>query len=70
LLSERLGISKPTVWRKLRRLERAGMVRLSKGGRKEIAVEPTERGWVYCEVLPGARTAQPMSTDERLLEPS
>jgi uncharacterized membrane protein len=31
LLSERLGISKATVWRRLRRLERAGMVRLSKG---------------------------------------
>jgi DNA-binding Lrp family transcriptional regulator len=50
-LSERLGISKPTVWRRLRRLERAGMVKLSKGRRREIAVELTERGRIYCEVL-------------------
>jgi CRISPR locus-related DNA-binding protein len=57
-LSERLGISKPTVWRRLRRLERAGMVRLSKGRRREIAVNLTERGWLYCEVLPGVATAQ------------
>jgi len=51
-LSERLGISKATVWRRLRRLERAGMVNLSKGRRREIAVELTERGRIYCEVLP------------------
>jgi DNA-binding MarR family transcriptional regulator len=63
-LSERLGISKPTVWRRLRRLERAGMVKLSKGRRREIAVELTERGRLYCEVLPGVATAQPMSPDE------
>jgi CRISPR locus-related DNA-binding protein len=60
-LSERLGISKATVWRRLRRLERAGMVKLSKGRRREIAVELTERGRIYCEVLPGVRMAQFMS---------
>jgi CRISPR locus-related DNA-binding protein len=69
-LSERLGISKPTAWRRLRRLERAGMVRLSKGGRREIAVELTERGRIYYEVLPGVRTTQSMSLDEGLSEPS
>jgi CRISPR-associated protein Csa3 len=63
-LSERLGISKPTVWRRLRRLERAGMVRLSRGRRREIAVELTERGRIYCEVLPGVATAQPTSPGE------
>jgi uncharacterized membrane protein len=47
-----LGISKPTAWRRLRRLERAGMVKLSKGRRREIAVDLTERGRLYCEVLP------------------
>jgi DNA-binding MarR family transcriptional regulator len=52
-LSERLGISKPTVWRRLKRLERAGMVKLSKGRRREIAVDLTERGRLYCEVLSG-----------------
>jgi DNA-binding Lrp family transcriptional regulator len=57
-LSERLGISKPTAWRRLRRLERAGMVRLSKGRRKEIAVELTERGRIYCEILPEVWTTQ------------
>jgi uncharacterized membrane protein len=51
LLSEELGISKPTVWRRLRRLERAGMVKLSMGRRREIAVELTERGQIYSEVL-------------------
>jgi uncharacterized membrane protein len=69
-LSERLGISKPTAWRRLKRLERAGMVRLSKGRRREIAVELTERGRIYCEVLPGVRTTQSMSLDEGLSEPS
>jgi DNA-binding transcriptional ArsR family regulator len=63
-LSERLGISKPTAWRRLRRLERAGMVKLSKGRRREIAVELTERGRLYCEVLPGVATAQPTSPGE------
>jgi DNA-binding MarR family transcriptional regulator len=63
-LSERLGISKPTVWRRLRRLEKAGMVKLSKGRRREIAVVLTERGRLYCEVLPGVRMAQSMSSDE------
>jgi DNA-binding MarR family transcriptional regulator len=63
-LSERLGISKATVWRRLRRLERAGMVRLSKGRRREIAVELTERGRIYCEVLPKVATAQPTPPDE------
>jgi len=70
LLSERLGISKATVWRRLRRLERAGMVRLSKGWRREIAVELTERGQIYREVLPGVRMAQSTSPDEGLREPS
>jgi len=65
-LSERPEISKATAWRRLRRLERAGMVRLSKGGRREIAVELTERGRIYCEVLPGVRTAQSMSPDAGL----
>jgi CRISPR locus-related DNA-binding protein len=69
-LSERLGISKPTVWRRLRRLERAGMVKLSKGRRREIAVVLTERGRLYCEVLPGVRMAQSMSPGEGLREPS
>jgi CRISPR locus-related DNA-binding protein len=55
LISERLGISKATVWRRLRRLERAGMVKLSKGRRREILVVLTERGWIYCEVLLGGR---------------
>jgi DNA-binding MarR family transcriptional regulator len=67
-LSEELGISKPTVWRRLRRLERAGMVKLSKGRRKEIAVDLTERGRLYCEVLPGVATAQPTSPGEGSLE--
>jgi CRISPR locus-related DNA-binding protein len=62
-LLERLGISKPTVWRRLRRLERAGMVKLSKGRRKEIAVDLTERGRIYCEVLWGVRMAQFTSPD-------
>jgi DNA-binding MarR family transcriptional regulator len=70
LLSEELGISKPTVWRRLRRLERAGMVKLSKGRRREIAVDLTERGRIYCEVLPGVRMAQSTSPDEGLREPS
>jgi uncharacterized membrane protein len=65
-LSERLGISIPTVWRRLRRLERAGMVRLSKGRRREIAVDLTDRGRIYCEVLPGVRTPQPTSPGEGL----
>jgi uncharacterized membrane protein len=64
LLSGRLGISKPTVWRRLRRLERTGMVKLSKGRRREIAVELTKRGRLYCEVLPGVATAQPTSPGE------
>jgi uncharacterized membrane protein len=55
LLSEELGISKPTVWRRLRRLERAGMVMLSKGRRREIAVDLTERGLIYWEILTGRR---------------
>jgi DNA-binding MarR family transcriptional regulator len=63
-------ISKPTVWRRLRRLERAGMVRLSKGRRREIAVELTERGRLYCEVLPGVRMAQSTSPGEGMQEPS
>jgi DNA-binding MarR family transcriptional regulator len=54
-LSERLGISKATVWRRLMRLERAGMVKLSKGRRRETAVDLTERGRIYCEILPGER---------------
>jgi DNA-binding MarR family transcriptional regulator len=61
-----LGISIPTVWRRLRRLERAGMVRLSKGRRREIAVDLTDRGRIYCEVLPGVRTPQPTSPGEGL----
>jgi CRISPR locus-related DNA-binding protein len=68
LLSEELGISKPTVWRRLRRLERAGMVRLSKGRRREIAVNLTERGWLYCGVLSGRRASQLASPDEGLSE--
>jgi DNA-binding transcriptional ArsR family regulator len=52
-LSEKLGISKPTVWRRLRRLERAGVVKLSKGRRREIAVDITERGRIYCKILSG-----------------
>jgi CRISPR locus-related DNA-binding protein len=63
-LSERLGISKPTVWRRLRRLERARMVKPSKGRRREIAVDLTERGRIYCEVLPRVRMAQSTSPDE------
>jgi DNA-binding transcriptional ArsR family regulator len=63
-LSERLGISKPTAWRRLRRLERAGMVKLSKERRREIAVELTKRGRLYCEVLPGVVTAQPTPPGE------
>jgi DNA-binding transcriptional ArsR family regulator len=55
LLSEELGISKPTVWRRLRRLERAGMVMFSKGRRREIAVDLTERGLIYWEILTGRR---------------
>jgi DNA-binding Lrp family transcriptional regulator len=62
-LSKRLGISKATAWRRLRRLERAGMVRLSKGRRREIAVVLTERGRIYCEVLSGIRASQSMSPD-------
>jgi uncharacterized membrane protein len=62
-LSKRLGISKPTAWRRLRRLERAGMVKLSKGRRREIAVDLTERGWFYCEVLYGVRMVQFTSPD-------
>jgi DNA-binding MarR family transcriptional regulator len=62
LLSERLGISKATVWRRLRRLARAGMVRLSKGRRKAIAVELTERGRIYCEILPEVWTTQSAPT--------
>jgi len=57
-LSERPEISKATAWRRLRRLERAGMVRLSKGGRREIAVELTKRGRIYCEILPEVWTTQ------------
>jgi uncharacterized membrane protein len=53
LLSEELGISKPTVWRRLRRLERAGMVKLSQGKRREVAVSLTERGQIYSELLSG-----------------
>jgi DNA-binding transcriptional ArsR family regulator len=68
LLSEELGISKPTVWRRLRRLERAGMVMLSKGRRREIAVDFTERGWLYCGVLSGRRMSQFASPDESLSE--
>jgi DNA-binding Lrp family transcriptional regulator len=67
-LSERLGISKPTVWRRLRRLERAGMVKLSKGRRREIAVELTERGRLYYGVLSGRRASQFASPDEDLSE--
>jgi DNA-binding MarR family transcriptional regulator len=70
LLSEELEISKPTVWRRLRRLERAGMVKLSKGRRREIAVDLTERGRIYCEVLPGVRMSQSTSPGEGLREPS
>jgi len=70
LLSEELGISKPTVWRRLRRLERAGMVMLSKGRRREIAVDLTERGRIYCGVLSGRRMSQFASPDEGLREPS
>jgi DNA-binding transcriptional ArsR family regulator len=69
LLSEELGISKPTVWRRLRRLERAGMVKLSKERRREIAVDLTERGRIYYKVLPGVATAQPTSPGEGLREP-
>jgi uncharacterized membrane protein len=69
-LSERLGISIPTVWRRLRRLERTGMVKLSKGRRREIMADLTERGRIYCEVLPGIRIAQSMSPDEGLKESS
>jgi uncharacterized membrane protein len=68
LLSEELGISKPTVWRRLRRLERAGMVKLSKGRRREIAVDLIERGWLYCGVLSGRRMSQFASPDESLSE--
>jgi len=53
LLSEELGISKPTVWRRLRRLERAGMVKLSQGKRREVAASLTERGQIYSELLSG-----------------
>jgi DNA-binding IclR family transcriptional regulator len=67
-LSERLGIFKPTVWRRLRRLERAGMVKLSKGRRREIAVDLIERGWLYCGVLSGRRMSQFTSPDESLSE--
>jgi hypothetical protein len=31
------------------------MVRLSKGRRRETAVDLTERGRIYCEILPGER---------------
>jgi uncharacterized membrane protein len=67
-LSERLGISKASVWRRLRRLERAGMVKLSKGRRREIAVDLIERGWLYCGVLSGRRMSQFASPDESLSE--
>ena len=50
-LSERLGISKATIRRRLRRLERAGMVKLPKGRRRDIAVDLTERGWIYSGIL-------------------
>ena len=53
LLSEELGISKPTVWRRLRKLERAGMVKLSQGKRREVVVSLTERGQMYSELLSG-----------------
>ena len=53
LLSEELEISKPTVWRRLRRLERAGMVKLSQGKRREVVVSLTERGQIYSELLSG-----------------
>jgi DNA-binding MarR family transcriptional regulator len=68
-LSGRLGISKPTAWRRLRRLERAGMVKLSKGRRREITVELTERGRLYCEVLSGVGTTKSTSMGEGLREP-
>jgi uncharacterized membrane protein len=64
LLSQELGISKPTAWRRLRRLERAGMVKLSKGRRREIAIELTKRGRLYCEVLSGVVAAQPTPPGE------
>ena len=53
MLSEELEISKPTVWRRLRRLERAGMVKLSQGKRREVVVSLTERGQIYSELLSG-----------------
>jgi DNA-binding MarR family transcriptional regulator len=53
LLSEELEISKPTVWRRLRKLERAEMVRLSQGKRREVVVSLTERGQIYSELLSG-----------------
>jgi hypothetical protein len=34
-----------------RRLERVGMVKLPKGKQREIAVDLTERGRLYCEIL-------------------
>jgi hypothetical protein len=38
-----------------RRLERVGMVKLPKGRRRKIAVDLTERGRIYCEILSGER---------------
>jgi CRISPR-associated protein Csa3 len=53
LLSEELGISKPTVWRRLKRLESAGMVQLFQGKRREVVVPLTECGRIYSELLSG-----------------
>ncbi len=53
LLSEELGLSKPTVWRRLKRLADAGMLQLSQGKRGEVVASLTERGQIYCELLSG-----------------
>ncbi len=53
LLSGELGLSKPTVWRKLKRLADAGLIQLSQGNRREVVASLTERGRIYGELLSG-----------------
>lgn len=51
LLSERLGLSKPTVWRRLRRLAEAGLLELSKGRKREAVASLTKSGKFYRELV-------------------
>lgn len=51
LLSERLGLSKPTVWRRLRRLADAGLLEVSGGRRGEVVASLTKTGRFYWELV-------------------